>query len=144
MSEFKVGDRVRVKMSSSDFKGSVGTVTVPNSMGTASVKLDGKAVSWHYCPHELELLHRPEESDGKTANKPARKHGHYFKDVSKINEIDVYRILDLYNVTDQAIGHALKKLLVAGGRGHKDVAKDIQEAIDTLVRWQAMRAEEAA
>jgi hypothetical protein len=75
--------------------------------------------------------------------KAPRKHAHYFKDVSKLTEIDVYRVLALFNVTDQAIGHAIKKLLVAGGRGAgKDIGKDIQEAIDTLVRWQEMRKEE--
>ena len=36
-----------------------------------------------------------------------------------------------------------RKLLVAGGRGGgKDITRDIQEAIDTLKRWQEMRAEE--
>lgn len=72
---------------------------------------------------------------------PQRKHAHYFKDVSKLNEIDVYMVLKLWEVTDQAIGHALKKLLVAGKRGVKDTKKDIQEVIDTLVRWQEMQKE---
>lgn len=70
-----------------------------------------------------------------------RKHSHYFKPCP-FDEIDVYRVLERFNVTDQAIGHALKKLLVAGGRGHKDIGKDVQEAIDTLERWQDMRDEE--
>lgn len=71
------------------------------------------------------------------------KHGHYFKDVSHLNSIDVYRTLQLFGVTDQAIGHATKKLLVAGGRGAgKSIDKDIQEAIDTLERWKAMRNED--
>lgn len=70
-----------------------------------------------------------------------RKHSHYFKPCP-FDEIDVYRVLERFNVTDQAIGHALKKLLVAGGRGVKDIGKDVQEAIDTLTRWQEMRAEE--
>ncbi|CAB4194451.1 hypothetical protein UFOVP1254_66 [uncultured Caudovirales phage] len=75
--------------------------------------------------------------------KAPRKHGHYFKDVSKLHEIDVYRVLKLFNVTDPAISHAVKKLLVAGGRGAgKDVQKDVQEAIDTLVRWQEMQQED--
>lgn len=73
-----------------------------------------------------------------------RKHSHYFKSVKGIDMIDVYRVLELFGVTDQALGHAIKKLLVAGGRGHKDIDKDIQEAIDTLHRWQEMRAEDAA
>jgi len=72
----------------------------------------------------------------------AKEHSHYFKDVSKLKTIDVYRVLDLFNVTDPAIAHATKKLLVAGGRGAgKDINKDIKEAIDTLVRWQVMQKE---
>jgi hypothetical protein len=66
-------------------------------------------------------------------------HLHYFKDVSKLKVIDVYRVLSLFNVTDQVIGHAIKKLLVAGGRGAgKDIAQDIQEAKESLIRWQEM------
>lgn len=77
--------------------------------------------------------------------KAPRKHSHYFKDVRHLTEVDVYRVLALFNVTDQAIGHAAKKLLVAGGRGAgKDIQKDIQEAIDTLVRWQEMKKEDNA
>lgn len=72
-----------------------------------------------------------------------RKHPHYYKDVSNLNEVDVYRVLKLFNVTDQAIGHAIKKLLVAGGRGAKDISKDVQEAIDTLERWKEIQAEDA-
>jgi hypothetical protein len=71
-----------------------------------------------------------------------RKHSHYFKDVSSLQTVDVYRVLQLFAVTDHAIGHAAKKLLLAGQRGAKDQAKDVQEAIDTLTRWQEMRAEE--
>jgi hypothetical protein len=70
------------------------------------------------------------------------KHSHYHKDVTHLKSIDVYRVLSLFNVTDQVIGHAIKKLLVAGGRGAgKDVAQDIQEAIESLIRWQEMSKE---
>ena len=71
------------------------------------------------------------------------RHAHYFKDVRHLTELDVYRVLSLFGVTDQALGHAIKKLLVAGGRGVKDIDRDVQEAIDTLIRWQGMRAEDA-
>jgi hypothetical protein len=72
------------------------------------------------------------------------KHSHYFRDVSRLEWIDVYRVLDLFGVTDPCLQHALKKVLVAGGRGGgKDPERDVQEAIDTLQRWQAMRAEDA-
>lgn len=75
---------------------------------------------------------------------PLRKHSHYFKPCP-FDEIDIYRVLQIFGVTDQAIGHAVKKLLVAGGRGAgKDISQDVKEAADTLARWQEMRAEETA
>lgn len=73
---------------------------------------------------------------------PTNKHAHYFKDVSKLNSIDVYRVLELFGVTDQALGHAIKKLLVAGGRGAgKSIEKDIEEAIVSLQRCLQMKRE---
>lgn len=70
-------------------------------------------------------------------------HEHYFKNVDGLKLVDVYRVLELFGVTNPAIGHAVKKLLVAGGRGAGNSAdKDIQDAIDTLHRWQDMRAED--
>jgi len=68
-------------------------------------------------------------------------HNHYHKDVSHLQTIDVYRVLDLYQVTSPPLQHAIKKLLCAGMRGAKDEGKDIQEAIDSLVRWQKMQSE---
>ena len=70
------------------------------------------------------------------------KHSHYFKK-TPYEFIDVYRVLELFNVTNPSIAHAVKKLLVAGNRGHKDLEKDVQEAIDSLLRWQEMRKEDA-
>src|SRR5580693_885361 len=73
----------------------------------------------------------------------SNKHSHYYKNVEHLKEIDVYRVLQLFNVTDPCVQHAIKKLLVAGRRGAgKDVSKDVQEAIDSLMRWQDMRNEE--
>lgn len=73
-----------------------------------------------------------------------RKHSHYYKDVSKFSSIDVYRVLHLFSVVDPCLQHAIKKLLVAGGRGAgKDITQDVKEAVDSLVRWQEMRTEEA-
>lgn len=73
----------------------------------------------------------------------AREHAHYFKP-TPFGEADVYRVLRMFNVTDPCLQHATKKLLVAGGRGGgKDISRDVQEAIDTLTRWQEMEAEDA-
>lgn len=66
--------------------------------------------------------------------KISARYPHYFRDVSKLEKIDIYMVLDLFGVNDQAIGHAIKKLMVAGARGAKDYRKDIQEAIVSLQR----------
>jgi hypothetical protein len=69
------------------------------------------------------------------------KYPHYYKHCP-YEYVDPYRIMELFGVTDQAIGHAIKKLLVAGGRGHKDIEKDIKEAIVTLTRRVEMWEED--
>ncbi len=69
------------------------------------------------------------------------KHSHYFKNVSHLEWVDAYRVADLFGVIDPCIQHALKKLLVTGNRGHKDVATDVQDVIDTLERWKEMQLE---
>jgi hypothetical protein len=74
-----------------------------------------------------------------------RKHGHYFKDVSKYREADVYRVCQMFDIDDPsgATQHAIKKLLLAGGRGGgKDRAKDLREAIDTMSRLLEMMKED--
>ena len=48
--------------------------------------------------------------------------------------IDVYDVLNAYNVDNPATAHAIKKLLCTGSRGLKDWETDLQEAIDSLER----------
>lgn len=62
------------------------------------------------------------------------KHSHYYKDVSYLKHIDVYRIIQLYEIHDPCLQHALKKILCAGDRGHKSLREDIQNIIDTMNR----------
>lgn len=70
-----------------------------------------------------------------------RKYEHYYKPFP-YKEIDVYRILEVYEVAHPCIQHAIKKLLVCGTRGSKDQDQDITEAIDSLLRWKQMKQEE--
>jgi len=72
------------------------------------------------------------------------KYSHYFKDVRHLTHIDVYRILDLYDVQRGSVAHALKKLLCAGGRGAKNYTQDIIEARDALNRELQMLDEDDA
>lgn len=71
------------------------------------------------------------------------KHSHYIKPCP-YNTVDIYRICQLFEVNDPsgAKQHAIKKIIMAGKRGVKSEYSDIQEAIDTLSRWQDMRVEE--
>lgn len=89
-------------------------------------------------PPELRIAATPQPENAVT-------YPHYFKRLPPgATHIDVYRVLELYEVTSQPISHAIKKLLCAGKRGAKDPERDVQEAIDSLKRWQQMRQEESA
>ena len=71
-----------------------------------------------------------------------QNHSHYFKDVSNLKFIDIYRVLLLLCVTDPCLQHATKKLLCAGNRGVKDELKDVQEAIASLTRYLEIKTED--
>lgn len=72
----------------------------------------------------------------------AKKFSRYFRDVSMYQEIDVYRVLSLFQVTSQPIGHAIKKLLAPGRRGGKTYRQDIEEAVASLQRELDMLTED--
>lgn len=62
----------------------------------------------------------------------------YYKDVSNVEELDVYHVHQIFNIQDPsgAIQHASKKLLLSGVRtGGKSFYDDVREARDTLNRW---------
>jgi hypothetical protein len=61
-----------------------------------------------------------------------------------VANIDPYKIADVYGITNHAIFSALKKLLVAGGRGFKGAAQDVADSIGALQRWQQMQEEQVA
>lgn len=68
----------------------------------------------------------------------------YYKDVSKLDAVDVYRVHRLFGVTDNELHHASKKILLCGVRtGGKPARKEIEEARDTLNRWLEIQDEDA-
>ena len=71
------------------------------------------------------------------------KHNHYFKNVAHLQQVDVYRILELFEVTCPVAQHIVKKALAAGKRGAKSPARDMQDIVDSAQRWLAMREEDA-
>lgn len=74
----------------------------------------------------------------------ARAFSHYFRDVRHLEGMDVYRVLQLFEVTDPALQHAIKKLLVPGSRGAKDRRKDLEEAVASIERALEMMGEDEA
>lgn len=82
-----------------------------------------------------------ERGSAPASEKPlslAQLYPKYFKDVSELDELDVYMTHQLFQIDDHsgAIQHASKKLLLSGVRtGGKSKFDDIREARDTLNRW---------
>lgn len=74
---------------------------------------------------------------------PQEQFPHYFKDVQHLTMLDVYRVIDLWELHDPCLQHAFKKVIAAGKLGAKDAAKDVGEAIVSLQRWQDMQKENA-
>lgn len=57
-------------------------------------------------------------------------------------QVDVYDVLEAFNVTCPAMQHLAKKALCAGLRGHKDAATDltdIRESIERAIEMQRLR-----
>mgnify|MGYP000694617326 CR=1 FL=1 len=70
-------------------------------------------------------LSRPDQPDrGEKYRKPFPGGGRH----------DVYDVLVAFGVTCPAVAHAVKKLLCAGQRGHKDRLTDLREAMTALAR----------
>jgi len=55
--------------------------------------------------------------------------GHDYKVI-----VDVYDVLDAFDVRCPALQHLTKKALNAGVRGHKDKLTDLDDIIDSAVR----------
>ncbi len=99
---------------------------------------DEVAVIFNNCvDHAIHIL----EQYNEASILEVRKYNHYFK-ACPFEMIDVYRVLDLFKVTDPCLAHAVKKLLVPGGRSAgKSDRQDVQEAVATLTRWLEMQNE---
>jgi len=97
-----------------------------------------------------ELPHRGDYERGELYAEPEfvsgrpEKYSHYFKNVSHLDYIDAYRLIELYSIICPVQQHILKKSLAAGERGAKDKARDMQEIADSANRWLQMRDEDLA
>ena len=65
----------------------------------------------------------------------------YNREIKKGVHVDVYDVLQAFNVTNPALHHLVKKALAVGKRGHKDAAEDYQDIIDSAVRAKQLYEE---
>lgn len=73
----------------------------------------------------------------------ADQYPHYYKELpAKTTHLDVYRVLDSFGVRRSTVQHAVKKLLVTGGRGAKNELQDLLEAKASIERAIEMILEE--
>lgn len=56
--------------------------------------------------------------------------------------LDVYDVLQAFNVSNPATQHAIKKLLMPGERGHKDTLQDFNEAHQSIARAIELEGEQ--
>lgn len=82
-------------------------------------------------------MHYDEQREAQSAQK-AKAKSKYHRIIKGV-EIDVYDVLLAYNVTCPATAHAIKKLLMPGGRHAKTWEQDINEAIASLQRAKELR-----
>jgi hypothetical protein len=61
--------------------------------------------------------------------------GAHYRQYYKGIELDPYRIAKIYGITDHMQFFILKKGLKAGGRGHKDLRRDIEDIKNACDRW---------
>lgn len=68
--------------------------------------------------------------DGKMHDATINK---YTRDCKGV-QVDVYDVLQAFNVTNPALQHLIKKALCVGIRGHKTKQQDLQDIIDGAIR----------
>lgn len=141
--EWKVGDRFVYEPNMDEVldtnwamshQGRQGTVysVKPNETGMTATfdgETTGPYVSKRYC-RKIDPQPTIEKPDKP---KPVSLYHRYIATDSS-GMADVYAVLSAYGVTNQAIGHAIKKLLLPGGRGHNDRTTDLREAIASIER----------
>lgn len=93
---------------------------------------------WQHIDDDYDIIAYRIHQQKQSTESLALKYPKYYKDVSGLDEIDVYMTHQLFQIEDPsgAIQHASKKLLLSGVRtGGKSKYDDIKEARDTLTRW---------
>ena len=67
-------------------------------------------------------------------NGPHYANDKYKREIKPGVFVDVYDVIDCFEVTSGALQHAVKKLLAAGKRGHKDYEQDLIDILSSVER----------
>ena len=142
MAKFRVGDKVRATHSFADiFERYIYTVTRTDGL---YVGLEGKPSL--YDIHGFELYEEPLPVWVNTPEPDERLHPHYYKDFGAYLDqetgrvlVDVYAVLDEFEVKEPELQHLAKKVLCLGMRGHKLADEDLDNIIDTAKRLKERR-----
>jgi hypothetical protein len=70
----------------------------------------------------------------KTVNPKSTPRNKYDREILPNTYVDVYDVLRAFEVTDQALGHLIKKALAVGKRGHKTAEQDYKDILDSAQR----------
>lgn len=66
------------------------------------------------------------------------KNPKYNKEIKPGVIIDVYDVLQAWEVTNPALQHLIKKALQLGKRGHKDAIQDAKDIVASAIRAQEL------
>ena len=155
MNNFKVGDLVGIS------EGSENTELIIKKEGEfpqritsikgSFVRFNGNSSGWYACDFILSGSVGPKAPDGGLlgpSNCPKGVSCKYERRIVGLEgvpvTVDVYRVLDAFNVTDPAMQHLIKKALCAGLRGHKDLLTDlgdIKESIEKSIKLEIQKRE---
>jgi hypothetical protein len=146
---YKVGDKVRVKSleelekiglcdSDGDIKHNDGTLLFINNMkGLCGNEYIIKDIDCGvYCFDEISFMFEDWMLEDvveeiKPNSTPRNK---YDREILPNTYVDVYDVLRAFEVTDQALGHLIKKALAVGKRGHKTAEQDYKDILDSAQR----------
>ena len=110
-------------------------ITYPLGLGTTKTYEgiylwcnDGKAYTSkeHYFADIVAIVPPP---PGKKPPPDAVEHPSQYHRTFQGATLDLYRVAKLWGLDSNPLFHAMKKIMMAGERGHKDKATDLKEAI---------------
>lgn len=91
--------------------------------------------------HELALVPMEHEELEQVETRRSKYHREITKpvivegrEVMVTVSVDVYDVLRAWNVTNPALAHLIKKGLQPGECGHKTLAQDMQDIVDSAIR----------